>query len=76
MSFKKQLKSLLKDDHINEVIKSLTVIADQIGDNKMMNEVVQQYTRYQSLQNHPIKVPDNQAISIKNALWHIINRLP
>ncbi len=43
MSYKKQLAGHLLQGDTEEVLKALTVLADQMGDNGLMNDVVNQY---------------------------------
>jgi hypothetical protein len=50
MSYKKQLIQHLILGKTEAVLKSLTVLADQIGNNLLMNDIVNQYMRFQQLQ--------------------------
>lgn len=50
MSYKKQLIQHLILGKTEAVLKSLTVLADQVGNNLLMNDIVNQYMRFQQLQ--------------------------
>lgn len=50
MSYKKQLVHHLILGKTEAVLKSLTVLADQMGNNVLMNDIVHQYMRFQQLQ--------------------------
>ncbi len=49
MSYKKQLVKHLILGNTEAVLKSLTVLADQLGNNILMNDIVNQYMRFQQL---------------------------
>ncbi len=49
MSYKKKLVAHLIEGKTEEVFKALTVLADQMGNNILMNDVVNQYMKYQQL---------------------------
>ena len=64
-----------------QVIRSLTVLADQLGDNALMNDVVSQATRLAQLQHEknaglldPSEL-DHRAAQVHHALLVIIDQL-
>ncbi len=81
MSVERTLKTLLMAGETGQVIRALTALADQIGDNSLMNDVVSQATRFDKLQQekaagllHPSSL-DHRIAQVHHALLLIIDQL-
>ncbi len=79
-SFKQVLQQHLLEEHYGAVIKALTTLADQMGDNRLMNNAVLYYQRLQQLQQLEAKgapYPDAHRQlkeQIRQGLWQLIEQ--
>ncbi len=79
-SVKKQLQGYLLAEDYEPVIKALATLADQFGDNALMNEAVHAFTLYSSWQKaqaggQPGAAAKTQ-LRLKETLWQLTERLP
>ena len=72
MSPKRQLQTLLLSGETEKVLRTLTVLADQLGDNRLMNEVVHQQNLYKAYRNAP---SEGKLARIHHALGLLIERM-
>lgn len=79
-SIKKQLQQYLLMEDYEPVIKALTTLADQLGDNALMNEAVHAFTLYGSWQkakaNGQEGVAAKAQLRLKAILWQLTEQLP
>lgn len=82
MSIRKRLEQHLIAGEDEQVLRALTVLADQMGDNTLMNDVVYQHTRYRQLLREqrsdelaPAELKKRQT-QIRQVLWMVIRQLP
>jgi len=72
MTVKRQLQTLLLSGETEKLLRTLTVLADQLGDNRLMNEVVHQQSQYEAYRKAPSK---EKLARIHHALGLLIERM-
>ncbi len=72
MTAKRQLQGLLLAGETEQLLRTLTVLADQLGDNRLMNELVHQRYQFQAY----LASPDEDKLTrIHQALGLLIERM-
>lgn len=79
-SFKQVLQQHLLEEQYDAVVKALTTLADQMGDNRLMNKAVLYYQRLQQLRQMEAQgppYPEGQSRlkeQIRQGLWQLIEQ--